>query len=77
MAAAASSSASDTKCVNTIRAFCADVVQKANSGHPGELPCDAPFLCGFASISATFVWIFQGAASPLELPCTTFQPTGW
>jgi transketolase len=25
----------DTKCINQIRAFCADVVQKADSGHPG------------------------------------------
>jgi len=30
----------DLKCVNTIRTLCADVVQKANSGHPG-----APMGC--------------------------------
>lgn len=38
MAAAAAAAPSDEmKCVNAIRVFCADVVQKANSGHPGEL----------------------------------------
>lgn len=46
MAAAASSSsgssasADDSKCINTIRVFCADMVQAANSGHPG-----APMGC--------------------------------
>lgn len=36
-AAAAAGSSDEIKCVNAIRVFCADVVQKANSGHPGEL----------------------------------------
>jgi len=30
----------ELRCINTIRAFCADMVQKANSGHPG-----APMGC--------------------------------
>jgi hypothetical protein len=33
---AASSSADDAKCINTIRVVSADMVEKANSGHPGE-----------------------------------------
>lgn len=33
-------SAFELKCINTIRVFCADMVQKANSGHPG-----APMGC--------------------------------
>jgi transketolase len=33
-------SALELKCINTIRAFCADMVQRANSGHPG-----APMGC--------------------------------
>jgi len=36
--ASAAAAADDTTCVNTIRAFCADIVQKADSGHPGESP---------------------------------------
>lgn len=33
---------SDEKCINTIRAFCADIVEKANSGHPGMAMGMAP-----------------------------------
>lgn len=41
-AASAAVSTLERKCVDTVRLLAADMVEKANSGHPGEPPLPAP-----------------------------------
>lgn len=53
----------DQLCINTLRFLPVDMVQKANSGHPGLPPGTAPMACALSTRWLKFNPQWKGNAS--------------